>query len=136
MLKFTVTGRRYEYVLKIEGGKITTQKLEPSTIDKVETKKETPAPIVNETTKEERVTAEHLGKRTIEVTVNDGDIAASRIYKETLSLNKSAKRIREIAEDFLLEDGIYVREKEIYQAIRKATNGLSGIHIQSYYYYS
>lgn len=136
MLKFSVLGKRNKYVLKIEGGKITTQKLERFAIDKEKSKKEIPAPAVDETTKEERVTAKYLGKRTIEVTVKAEGVTASRLYKETLRPHKSAERIRRIAEDFLLEDGIYVREKEVYQAMLKATKGLPEIHVFSYYMYS
>ena len=133
MFKFTVTGKRNKYELKIEGGKITTQKLERSAIDKVEPKKEITAPAVDETTKEERVTAKYLGKRKVEVTVKAGNITASRLYKETLRLHKSAERIRKITVDFWNEDGIYVREKEVYQAICKSTRGLAGMHIQATY---
>lgn len=133
MFYFTVLGKRNKYVLKIGGGKITTQKLERSAIDKVETKKEIPASVVDETAKKERVTAKHLGKRTIEVTANVGGKMATKLYKETLSIDKSAKAIRKIAEDFWDEDGIYVKKEEIYQAICKATRGLAGIRIQAIY---
>lgn len=135
MFYFTVLGKRNKYVLKIGGGKITTQKVERTDSDKEQLKEREVAPLV-EKAENERVTAKYLGKRMIEVTANAGEMTVSRIYKETLNINKSAKRIREIAEDFMLEDGICVKEKEIYQAIGKATKGLSGIHIRSYYYYS
>lgn len=133
MFYFTVLWKRNKYVLKMGGGKITTQKLDRSAIDKVETKKEIPALVVDETAKEEGVTAKHLGKRTIEVTANVRGKMATKLYKETLSIDKSAKAIRKIAEDFWAEDGIYVKKEEIYQAICKATKGLAGIHIQAIY---